>query len=235
MHHTFSRTPPEQAKKKADAAVALRTSFEESIRDEQQPTEARLHAFLQYLAFERRQTPQLRGRMRMLLERAVERFPCTVELWQLLTEHMEQEVATGGGSAALPEVSGKVLVQCYARACRNCPWKGVFWAGRLRAIEYLYSMTHADEEGSNEDSECDWAAHTRVYNDALAVRCNASILCCQHAALTPALPHHPNAGMGCLKTAVRRMAQPAVLGLVLQLRPVSMSVSAMSAAFSRTS
>ena len=89
-----------QAAKRAADAVALRASFEERITNKQQPAEELLSAYLQYLRFERNQNPQLPGRLRMLLERAVERFPCTVEIWQQLTDHMEQQ-ATGASAIAV--------------------------------------------------------------------------------------------------------------------------------------
>ena len=78
-----------QELKRAKDAVTLRASFEERVSNKQQPAEDLLSAYLQYLRFERNQNPQLPGRLRMLLERAVERFPCTVEIWQQLTGHMD--------------------------------------------------------------------------------------------------------------------------------------------------
>lgn len=162
-----------QALKRSKDAVTLRSSFEESISNKQQPAEDLLSSYLQYLKFERNQNPQLPGRQRVLLERAVERFPCTVEVWQQLVDYMEQQV----GSAAVTAQSQAMddLLACYNRACRNCPWKGCFWAGRLRAIECAWQATQPDNGAATESaapdtaSEISWAAHAQTYAEALQV------------------------------------------------------------------
>lgn len=163
-----------QALKRAKDAVTLRSSFEERISNKQQPAEDLLSAYLQYLRFERSQNPQLPGRLRMLLERAVERFPCTVEIWQQLTDHLEQQAAA---VAAHPQTLPELLT-CYKRACKNCPWRGSFWAGRLRAIEFTWQAATARAAngpsgevsgGGGVNSESSWAGHGQVYSEALQV------------------------------------------------------------------
>lgn len=164
-----------QELKRAKDAVTLRASFEERVSNKQQPAEDLLSAYLQYLRFERNQNPQLPGRLRMLLERAVERFPCTVEIWQQLTGHMEQQAAEAAGHPqTLPE-----LLTCYKRACKNCPWRGSFWAGRLRAIEFTWQATQAasgataerPSGGAGASSEGSWEGHGQVFSEALQVLC----------------------------------------------------------------
>ena len=85
-------------------------------------------------------------------------------------------VATG--AAAQPQALTELLA-CYKRACKNCPWRGSFWAGRLRAVEFTWQATRAAAGASEEQpiggaevvtpSESSWAGHGQVYSEALQV------------------------------------------------------------------
>jgi hypothetical protein len=161
-----------QALKNARDAVALRSSFESRISNKQQPAEDLLSAYLHYLKFERKQHPQIPGHLRMLLERAVERFPCTVELWQQLNDHMDVQ-------ATEPDAQPQALQEqlaCYRRACKNCPWRGSFWGARLRAIEFTWQAKQTANQSTvgegvadAELAESSWAMHGQVYAEALQV------------------------------------------------------------------
>eukprot|EP00892_Ulva_mutabilis_P011035 jgi/Ulvmu1/8303/UM042_0008.1 len=152
-----------KAMKRAQAAVQLRQAFEDGIADDRDANEDLLAAFMQYIRFERSQTPAAPRRIRVLLERAVARFPVTVELWRMLTAHVEAEAAAAaGGAPALADLRG-----CCQRACRNCPWCGELWAAQLRAVELEW---HAVGGGTAEVAGvAGWEMHSRLYSTALTV------------------------------------------------------------------
>lgn len=128
---------------------------------------------MKYVAFERAQAaaPEAAGRLRVLLERAVARFPVTVDLWRMLLA--AAEAAAAGAAAGAPPLAA--LRDCAKRACRNCPWRGELWAARLRAVELAWD---AEGRGAAEvDGAAGWEAHTQAYTAALSVRPGRSSCC----------------------------------------------------------
>lgn len=153
-----------QAMQRAQAAVQLRQSFEDSISDDREADESLLAAYMQYIRFEGTQSPPAPARVRLLLERAVARFPVTVELWRMLTALAEGDAATA--AAAAPPLAD--LRDCCKRATRNCPWCGELWAAQLRAVELDW-----DAQGGGDaavDGSPGWELHSRLYSESLTVR-----------------------------------------------------------------
>jgi hypothetical protein len=142
---------------RAQAALALRTAFEASISPEKPADKALLAAMWAYIRFEQSKGPSARDRVRVLLERAIARFPVTVQLWVELIRHTEDSEMRGAVDAA------EVEVVCY-RATRNCPWNGELWAARLRALE----RQGKDGAAATENSEV-WRKHSATYREALQV------------------------------------------------------------------
>ena len=140
----------------AQSALALRAAFEDGIDDDKPADEALLAALWTYIRFERSQGPAAWPRVRLLLERAVARFPVTVQLWQELIAHVESGEHAGAADVAK---------LCW-RATRNCPWNGAIWAARLRAVE-RQAAAEADGSGAAERLLQD---HARIYQEALQVR-----------------------------------------------------------------
>lgn len=155
-----------QAFASAQAALALRTAFEDSIDDSKPADEALLAAMWAYIRFERSQGAAGWPRVRLILERAAARFPVTVQLWQELIAHVE-----GGADAS----AASVATLCW-RASRNCPWSGEVWAARLRAVE----RQAAAEAAGSEAAETLLQEHARIYEEALQVRstrCGNMVAC----------------------------------------------------------
>ena len=143
MSGTLSHGPRDglQSFERAQAALALRTSFEDTIADSQSADAAAATAFWRYSRFELSQPPPHGGAARAcaVLERAVARFPATIALWEELAWLTEAPpVATGASAASTDaksssagahgdaEAAANVSQRVYERAVANCPWCGRF-------------------------------------------------------------------------------------------------------------
>lgn len=76
-------------------------------------------------------------------------FPVTHHLWLQYARYLE---------TTLPSIH-KLILEVYKRASRNCPWVGVIWERRLRAVH------RAIENGCSEPANL-LEEHARVYQEA---------------------------------------------------------------------
>jgi hypothetical protein len=152
-----------QTYERAQAGLVVRSAFEDAIADTKPADAALVAAFWRYARFELSQAGKdANRRARTVLERALVRFPVTVELWKELAWQMEAAGGAGVDAAA---------AAVYARATRNCPWCGALWAGRLRALERLAEARGgAVALGAQGGAGREVSEYQRVYEAALAVR-----------------------------------------------------------------
>jgi hypothetical protein len=160
-----AQRPHVQICSRAKSALALRTAFEQSISLDKEANKALLAAMWAYINFERGQGSSTRGRIRVLLERAIFRFPVTVQLWAELIRHMEDSEMSGS------VVTEEVEAVC-RRATRNCPGTGKLWAARLRAIERK-ALKSSDCTAAG-DAEL-WQQHSKTYHEALQACASAFV------------------------------------------------------------